>query len=628
MAHARALASIKKGSIDSSDNAVTANVNLEALAIDVIDDIDSPADVAAAWGILSDLKVIDATCGSGAFLFAAIKILQTLYAAVLDAAAVHAKTSKDPALHKVLSDAGEHANREYFVLKHATLSNLYGVDLMHEAVEIARLRLFLKLVSTIDRREDLEPLPDLDFNIKLGNILVGALQTADIETASDDLLSSSDVDAVIAAAEQIQSVYAAFRSAQEHDDDDSVREHRTALRDLLDQVRQTVDRQYFDAKGLSGSYDTWRRSHQPFHWFLEYPEVMSAGGFDVVIGNPPYVNRNKVKTYKFDGFGTSLLPDISRRAPNAPRRSLATQAGSRSSCRSPRSSAATTPSCAPFWPRASAASGVSTFDRRPSGLFAGKVGVRSTIIVGSGSAPGTPSLHTTTTYRWVAAYRPALFEALQYVGVPAKSPLRTVAWPRLSSTGMRDLLTELVAQNPQRLSRCFVKSSTHRFGFKGNALYWLSVFDKAPVVLEADGTPSEPTMMKWVSVASAKQRDMALAVGLSKIALAWWHLTSDNLNVTLGGVGSTPVDVTRLSAADQDRLAALGARLRKALPTTSRFTYYRQRQVFRYQVPDLRALTDEVDALLLEVHGLTQHRQALEHAYATLFKGDSDQEAE
>ena len=623
-AHARLLRHIAQGGVDSSDGAVTANVNLEALAVDVIDDIDNPGDVAAAWDLLSDLKIIDPTCGSGAFLFAAIKVLQTLYSAVLDAAQVHAKTSQDPALLKVLSDAGEHANREYFVLKHATLSNLYGVDLMHEAVEIARLRLFLKLVSTIDRRQDLEPLPDLDFNIKPGNVLVGALQLSDIARDSDDLLSSGDVDAVVESAGRIQSVYAAFRNAQEHDDDDDVRAHRKTLKELLGEVRDTVDRHYFDGLGLTSPYGAWRTSHQPFHWFLEYPEVMGAGGFDVVIGNPPYVAARKVKTYRFKGFATSLLPDIF--APCTERTAQITRNDGRFAVIVPIAAQFS----ADYIELRRVLSGrfahlwVSTFDRRPSGLFAGKVGVRSTIIVGSGSSDAPPLLHATTTHRWVNEYRPALFEALQYVEVPLGSPLRASAWPRLTGVGMRELLTELASKNPQRLARCFVRTSPHRFGFKGNALYWLSMFETAPAVIEPDGTASEPTMMKWVSVASKDQRDMALAVGLSKIALAWWHLNSDNLNVTLGGVGSTPVDVTRLDKDQQKALAALGARLRKELPKTSRFSIYRQRQVYRYVVPDLRPLTDEVDALLLEAHGLSGHRGALEHAYATLFKGDSD----
>lgn len=620
------LSRIMTGAIDDSDKAITCNINLEALAVDAIDHIENPNDVFAAWGIITDLKIIDPTCGSGAFLFAAIKILQSLYSGVIEAAAVQCRASTHPGLLKLLTEAKQHANRDYFLLKHATLSNLYGVDIMHEAVEIARLRLFLKLVSTLDSRADLEPLPDLDYNIKPGNILVGALRPGDIERHSDVLLSSGVVDDVVASAEKIQAVYEAFRSAQESGDDDKMRSQRSALRELLDEVRATVDEHYFKVQAAKGSYTEWRRSHQPFHWFVEYPEVMDGGGFDVVIGNPPYVARNKVKGYTFSGFKTSALPDIF--APCTERTAQITSSKGRFAVIVPISSqfsndyadlrSMLSARFANIW--------VSTFDRRPSGLFSGKVGVRSTIVIGSGIyKAGYGSLYTTTTHRWVGDYRASLFEVLRYVEVPKNSPLREGAWPRLTNPELRELLTKLVVANPLRLSRCFVKHSTYRFGFKGNALYWLSVFAVAPAVFDSNGVETDQTMMKWVRVANSKQRDMALAVGLSKIALVWWHLTSDNLNVTLGGIGSIPVDVTRLSSAEQDELAALGRRLRDALPKTLRYVYYRQRKVYNYYVPDIRALTDEVDSFILRLHSLDGDRQALEHAYSTLFKGDSDE---
>jgi hypothetical protein len=39
----------------------------------------------------------------------------------------------------------------------------------------------------------------------------------------------------------------------------------------------------------ANKYEEWRRSHQPFHWFAEFYGIMSDGGFDAIIGNPPYV---------------------------------------------------------------------------------------------------------------------------------------------------------------------------------------------------------------------------------------------------------------------------------------------------------------------------------------------------
>ena len=71
-----------------------------------------------------------------------------------------------------------HPNRRYFVLKSIILNNLYAVDIMEEAVEICKLRLFLKLAAQVepDAAKDnlgIEPLPDIDFNIRAGNTLVG-----------------------------------------------------------------------------------------------------------------------------------------------------------------------------------------------------------------------------------------------------------------------------------------------------------------------------------------------------------------------------------------------------------------------------------------------------------------------
>src|SRR5699024_8441442 len=71
--YANALAAGSRGDLCSVDAAVSANLDLELLALDVLDGLDSPSDVTGAWRILSELKVVDPTCGSGAFLFAALK---------------------------------------------------------------------------------------------------------------------------------------------------------------------------------------------------------------------------------------------------------------------------------------------------------------------------------------------------------------------------------------------------------------------------------------------------------------------------------------------------------------------------------------------------------------------------
>ena len=61
-----------------------------------------------------------------------------------------------------------HPSERYFILKSIVLNNLYGVDIMEEAVEICKLRLFLKLVAQLESYEQIEPLPDIDFNVPRG----------------------------------------------------------------------------------------------------------------------------------------------------------------------------------------------------------------------------------------------------------------------------------------------------------------------------------------------------------------------------------------------------------------------------------------------------------------------------
>ncbi len=73
---------------------------------------------------------------------------------------------------------GEPSTKASPISSSATIitDNLFGVDLMEEATEIAQLRLFLALVASAQTVDQLEPLPNIDFNILPGNSLIGLLR--------------------------------------------------------------------------------------------------------------------------------------------------------------------------------------------------------------------------------------------------------------------------------------------------------------------------------------------------------------------------------------------------------------------------------------------------------------------
>jgi hypothetical protein len=120
--------------------------------------------------VLPDLKLLDPACGSGAFLVAAMKTLINIYSDVIG----RVKFLNDKALTEPIRRwEAEHKSLAYFIKRTIITDNLFGVDIMEEATEIAKLRLFLALVASAQTVDQLEPLPNIDFNIVAGNSLVG-----------------------------------------------------------------------------------------------------------------------------------------------------------------------------------------------------------------------------------------------------------------------------------------------------------------------------------------------------------------------------------------------------------------------------------------------------------------------
>ena len=64
---------------------------------------------------------------------------------------------------------------------------------------------------------------------------------------------------------------------------------------LADQLDRYLAKEYRVDPDKADDFARWKTSHQPFHWFAEFFGIMNRGGFDVTIGNPPYVQYHKVE---------------------------------------------------------------------------------------------------------------------------------------------------------------------------------------------------------------------------------------------------------------------------------------------------------------------------------------------
>ncbi|MCB8944537.1 MAG: putative DNA binding domain-containing protein [Ardenticatenaceae bacterium] len=320
--------------------------------------------------ILPKLSLLDPACGSGAFLVAALKTLTAIYqsalgrADYLDFAALRQYLDKE--LHG-------HPNRNYYIRKKIISHNLFGVDIMDEAVEIARLRLFLALVATIRRPQDLEPLPNIDFNILPGNSLIGLLRV-DEETFNQmtpaeaggaleqkgmfpamkqgSLLGLMGQHSYRQMVEEKERLVQSYRLASTLTDDveklrADIEEHRRRAQSTLNQI--LLDE--FGELGIKYEQATWDSQKnkegkakkralkladiaalQPFHWGYEFDEVMNTrGGFDAIITNPPWeiwkpqakeffadyaevVTKNKMRIEEFQKEQQGLLQNQEIRA--------------------------------------------------------------------------------------------------------------------------------------------------------------------------------------------------------------------------------------------------------------------------------------------------------------------------
>lgn len=324
--YAEMKAKVVAGKVRDVNTLITLNLDIRQFTQDAIEQCEDPDLLRAFWDAIEGISILDPACGSGAFLFSALNILEPLYEACLDRMEAFVEDSsrlgekkrdeqKHPDFSKILDLVAAHPNRRYFIFKSIILKNLFGVDVMAEAVEICKLRLFLKLAAQVEpnvRQHNLgiEPLPDIDFNIRAGNALVGYATLGGMRRTTSSKLDLDDCAKRMAVkGDNLQQAFDIFRSQQIRPDESmSVQDKsniRRHLKAMEDELSSHLGVDYAVKPEKRAAWADWIKSHQPFHWFVEFYGIMQRGGFDVIIGNPPWKEYSAVKnTYTIRGYTT------------------------------------------------------------------------------------------------------------------------------------------------------------------------------------------------------------------------------------------------------------------------------------------------------------------------------------
>lgn len=311
------LGKIRRGEITNINDFITYNLDIREFVKELLDNTDDHTFILHFYKALQHVSILDPTCGSGAFLFAAMNILEPLYETCISR--MQEFHEKNPLLFKPeLEEISNkyRSNIQYFIFKSIILRNLYGVDIMVEATEIAKLRLFLKMVAVVevDMRADnlgLDPLPDIDFNIRCGNTLVGYATEAELQKDLEygDIFARQEFeDKVKTQMEIVATAFNRFKDVQFRQSEDmaAFKEAKSELTKRLATLNELLNKHMHTTIATGYNYEAWLKSHQPFHWLAEFYEIIhDNGGFDVIIGNPPYVEYSKRNVnYEVDGYAT------------------------------------------------------------------------------------------------------------------------------------------------------------------------------------------------------------------------------------------------------------------------------------------------------------------------------------
>ena len=229
--------------------------------------------------LLKDVKICDPAIGSGAFPMGLLKELFLCRTA--------------------LEGISQHQAAE--IKKHIIQQNVYGVDIERGAVDIARLRFWLSLI--VDE-ETPQALPNLDFKIMQGNSLLEQYKGVDLsrvtksQEATNDFSQQSvdgDLFANAELPEMLRDMLSEYYDCTDHKEKLALRARIVSnVKQQLYEQRINVDLGELDLSG----------NNQFFLWHTWFHDVFSKGGFDIVIGNPPYVliqtlkNEELENTYK------------------------------------------------------------------------------------------------------------------------------------------------------------------------------------------------------------------------------------------------------------------------------------------------------------------------------------------
>ena len=516
-----------EGEITSIDDFITYNLDIQQFASDTFSAVRDPGLLCICYKQLKEMKILDPTCGSGAFLFAALHVLLPLYDACLNA---FRAMPSSPVFQQPIADLQHYPNRRYFILTSIIVNNLYGVDIMEDAAEVCRLRLLLALLSQVERIDEIEPVPQIAHTIQVGNILTDRLEPG--QTNLSD-----------APCPEIGSL-----------------------------------------------------------WQVAFKDILHDGGFDVVIGNPPYVEYNaKTLSYTLDSFETLICSNLYTCVVERSRALL-----------SPRGrhgmilplAAFATKNMQPFldafrlW---FPGSWLSFYHFRPSMLFSGGKTASVATAIYLAKTTGKEQRFSTQLLKWPQEQRDLLFSRLTYCQITALDDRQNQHYyPKFGAKQENAIMNKVLKH---RLIRDYLTQCPNQ-----NTMYYRSAGGLYWKIFVNFMWPYDTTSNKQCFFQEDFDRDVFIA--LFNSSLFWWYytVTFDTFNLKdymlFGFRFSYPQDPALLAA-----LREHSVQLMTDFRKNARHLKRRKTGSYTIYAGKSKAIIDGIDCLLAQHYSFTSEER-------------------
>lgn len=460
---------------------------------------------------LDSIRIVDITCGTGAFLVKTIELLEELHECLNT-------QFKKVGCNKLKSKL---ENLVYIIE-----NNIYGVDLMEDAIEIAKFRLYLKvIIQSIESKENINF--NIKFNLKVGNTLYGNIKDEGNKDSVQELVAiTNDVD----------------------------------------------------------------KNDNRFDWNMEFESIIKEGGFDCIVGNPPYIESSKIiGKYFIDNFETlkcgntysfatekaiNLLKDngiigfivpisiVSTKRMNSIRNLIKRE-------------------CSDIF--------YSSFGDRPDTLFTG-VHQKVTILIAKKKKVDYTNIFTSKYYHWYKEERDSLFNNVKFIENRYEIDECIYKVGELMDISIIDKIKRVNVP----LSNLFNNSGNYYSYLSTRLTFWVKCFNGEKLSNE----------FKKYKFNSKEESLLFTAIMNSSLYYYFWEVVSDEWHITNKELELFKFDYNSMNRELIVKLCDLSMQLELNLEENKKYIGSKQSD-YEYRHKKSKAIIDQIDLILKDYYKLT-----------------------